>query len=133
MRNTLGIGAILHHLSGGSQKDPKDYYGRIINSVSLVDNEIKIGFTDGVTIKIYDDGQSCCEDRYIDTEDDIKDLVNNTLVSISTKEGPNKSNDYGVHETVFLEIQTDKLSVTFCTHNEHNGYYGGFGLSVDEI
>jgi hypothetical protein len=27
-------------------------------------------------------------------------------------------------------VQTTKGSFTICTHNEHNGYYGGFSLRV---
>jgi hypothetical protein len=33
-----------------------------------------------------------------------------------------------VHETQFLIVDTTKGSFTIVNHNEHNGYYGGFGL-----
>ena len=34
------------------------------------------------------------------------------------------------HDVVFVDIRTDKAFVTIATHNEHNGYYGGFELSL---
>ena len=32
----------------------------------------------------------------------------------------------------FLEIGTEIGAVTVVTHVEHNGYYGGFGLTIEE-
>ena len=48
------------------------------------------------------------------------------------KEGPEEANEWGdSHETMFVEIVTDGGdSVTLTTHNEHNGYYGGFWLQL---
>lgn len=129
-----GMGPILHVLKGGSPKDPKDYYGKRINSISLVENKILIHFEGGVKIKIWDDAQTCCENRFITTSDDLKSLIGQKLIEIITKDAPDTTTEYGeTHECIFLEIQGHHSSITFCTHNEHNGYYGGFGLSLDEI
>ncbi len=115
------------------------YYGRKIVDALIEDNLMKITFEDGVKIRIYDDGQSCCELRYMRTDDDVKTLIGGTLLKIFVKgvgeekekhEGKYFDDDY--HEVAFLEIQTDKSFVTLSTHNEHNGYYGGFGLAVEE-
>ena len=127
----LGIGAMLHSLSGGSENAPEQYYGKVIVSAEIDETEIEIGFSDGLSIVIWDNGQSCCEYRHMTTDDDIKSLVGGTLISIEAKEGPD-IDDGEAHETMFVEIATDKGFVTVVTHNEHNGYYGGFGLTITE-
>jgi hypothetical protein len=39
--------------------------------------------------------------------------------------------EYGeVHEQTFLKIRTNNGDATVVTHNEHNGYYGGFNISA---
>jgi hypothetical protein len=128
-----GIGAMLHYLSGGSDHDPKEYYGKKIVSAKLDDNRLNIDFEDGVRIAIFDNGQSCCESRYMTTSDDVAWLVGKTLKAITCKDGPDEEDTGGdVHEQVFLEIMTEDGCIMFANHNEHNGYYGGFGLTIVE-
>lgn len=128
-----GIGAMLHYLSGGSKEDPAKYYGKKITSAKLDDNRLKITFEDGVKISIFDNVQNCCESRYMDTSDDVAWLEGKTLKAINTKDAPTESGPYGdAHEIVFLEIETMEGSITLANHNEHNGYYGGFGLTINE-
>lgn len=128
-----GIGAMLHYLRGGSIKDPKDYYGNTITKISLENDILRITFGNGISIKLWDNGQSCCERRYITCDDDLQSLVGNTLTKIEAKEHITTMESGEPHEIVFIEISTNNTSITLCTHNEHNGSYGGFGLSVDEI
>ena len=129
----IGIGAMLHQLGGGSDENLSDYYGKTISKADINEDRMFIEL-DGVTIiKIWDNGQSCCESRYITCDDDVSDLVGHKLISIEAKGGGEKGTDYGTHECVFIEVSTDKDSIKFCTHNEHNGYYGGFGLRVTEV
>ncbi|RLC98907.1 MAG: hypothetical protein DRI46_10440 [Chloroflexi bacterium] len=129
-----GMGAMLHYLGGGSPKNPEEYYGRKIADAVFKDSEIKLVFDDGVGIRILDSAQSCCEERYMTCDDNIKDLIGNTLTAIETKEGPETNDGYGeVHEVVFLIIKAGHEEISVATHNEHNGYYGGFGISLDEI
>jgi len=128
-----GIGAMLHYLGGGSEQDPDKYYGREIATAVMDDERLKIGFTDGVTIHIWDNGQSCCESRYMRTDDDLSALVGGKLVRIEAKPGPDEEDEYGdMHEQVFVEVATDKGFITIANHNEHNGYYGGFGSTITE-
>lgn len=128
-----GIGAMLHYLKGGSEHSSEEYEGMTIESVLMDNNKLKLTFNNGKRIIIFDDGQSCCEDRYMKTDDDIRSLVGGKLVHISAKEGPKiKDDDYNVHEQIFIEIATDKGFITLNNHNEHNGYYGGFGLTIKE-
>tara|TARA_R110000868_G_scaffold63218_1_gene190520 strand:+ start:72 stop:473 length:402 start_codon:yes stop_codon:yes gene_type:complete len=128
----VGIGAMLHALGGGSENAAEKYYGRNIVSAKLTEERLTIGFDDGIAIQIWDDGQSCCESRYITTDDDVQSLVGNVLRRIEAKDGPNAEDDYGDHEQVFVEVGTDQGFITLVNHNEHNGYYGGFGLTITE-
>jgi hypothetical protein len=131
----IGLGSALHQLGGGSRKNSSDYYGRTIQSVAIESTCFILEFSDDVVIKIWDDAQTCCESRYMSTDDDPKSLIGKKLLHIVAKEGPEIEGEYGdVHEQVFVEIMTeDGDTVTLVSHNEHNGYYGGFGLSIDEI
>lgn len=129
----LGIGAMLHMLSGGSANRADKYYGRKITEAEINENFLRLCFTDGQNIWIWDNGQCCCESRYITCDDDVKDLIGGVLIGIETKEAPDAIDEYDeVHEQVFIEIKTDKSFITFTTHNEHNGYYGGFALTITE-
>lgn len=133
-----GIGAMLHYLSGGSDHEAKEYAGREIVAARLNQDaspeRVEVTFMDGVTIHILDEGQSCCESRYITCDDDWIDLVGGRLLDIETKDAGDVESEYGeFHEAVFIEIKTDKGHVAFTTHNEHNGYYGGFGLTIREV
>ncbi|MDB5358806.1 MAG: hypothetical protein JWO51_103 [Rhodospirillales bacterium] len=110
--------------------------GNRISRVELVaygDGAVRLTFEDGRTIEICDNGRSCCENRYITTDDDLASLVGHVLIRIDAKDGPESEADGEPHETCFIEIGTDQNFVTLVTHNEHNGYYGGFDLTIREI
>lgn len=131
---SMGLGAMIHYLGGGSENSADKYYGRKITAASKTTNDrLALTFEDGVTIEIWDNGQSCCEARWMTTDDDPQSLVGHTLTRIDCKEGPTTTSEYGEeHESVFIEVGTDTGFITVCTHNEHNGYYGGFGLTITE-
>ena len=82
----------------------------------------------GARIDLGDEGQSCCEHRYMTTDDELGYLVGARLVDIFTAEAPDGPHEYDVHEVEFLKIVTDMGTATFENHNEHNGYYGGFNI-----
>lgn len=127
----MGIGTMLHLLAGGSERDPAEFYGRKIVAAKMKDERLSLSFNDGQTIDIWDNGQSCCESRYMTCDDEIQSLVGNTLTRIEAKNGPDKEGLYGsCHEQVFVEVGTDQNFITIVNHNEHNGYYGGFGLTI---
>lgn len=128
-----GMGAMLHILGGGSPKSASDFYGRKITAAELSEQQLTLAFEDGVRVKVWDDGQSCCESRYMRSDDDVKSLVGHKLVRIESKEAPSLPDEYGEHEVVFVEVGTDAGFITIANHNEHNGYYGGFGLSIDTL
>lgn len=128
-----GIGAMLHVLSGGSEHDPEEYYGQKIVATEIIDDRLRLGLSNGKVIEIWDNGQSCCESRYMTCDDDVKSLVGHELVRIDAKNGPDVEGEYETHEQVFIEIGTNKGFITIVNHNEHNGYYGGFGLTITEL
>jgi hypothetical protein len=130
--SNLGVGVMAHMLSGGSEHSPSEYYGRKILGAAMEDDTLSLQLDGGKTISIWDSGQSCCEERYMTTDDDIGSLIGAVLARIEAKSGPDIDAEYGEHETIFVEVGTDKGFVTIVNHNEHNGYYGGFGLTITE-
>ncbi len=114
--------------------DATEYYGRMIINAEINDYRFRLTFADGVNIEIRDDAQSCCESRRMTTDDDITSLCGHTLVRIEAKEGPTLEGEWDEeHEQVFVEVGTDKGFITIVNHNEHNGYYGGFELTVTKV
>lgn len=111
---------------------------RIVNVEFPKDaDDIFLTFEDGIRIKIWDNGQSCCEHRYTRTDDDPSDLIGKVFTSAIVKDGPDLTSEDdpggGPHDSQFLEIIAGGTCVTFCTHNEHNGYYGGFSINYLEM
>lgn len=113
--------------------DASKYVGKTITSVIFGDDErIILSFTDSTKIAIFDGGQSCCEHRHMSTDDDLGTLVGGTLTHITERDGSDIESDY-VHEICFVEVGTNKGFITLVNHNEHNGYYGGFALRIQEL
>jgi hypothetical protein len=124
-----GIGVIINSLGGNA--DSVDAFttaiGKVIAKLALEDDAIRFEFTDGYAMHIYDDGQSCCESRYMRTDDNLSDFIGATLVGAENRAAPNVTCEYGdEHEVEFLVIQTVRGNFTMSSHNEHNVYYGGF-------
>lgn len=135
----IGIGAMLHCLDGGSEHAPAEYVGQRIVAAELAetgrdggDQKLVLTFEDGRKIAIWDAGQSCCESRYMTTDDNVSSLVGHTLQRIEAKEVPTAESDDDCHEQIFVEIGTDQGCITLVNHNEHNGWYGGFDLTITE-
>lgn len=133
--NQDGFGVNIHKLFG-------DYGGRhvvaatgkIIDSVGLIgDDRISIRFVDGTGIEFLDDGQSCCEHRYMVCDDDLAAFVGAKFLGAQIKTAPSQDEGYNTPEIQFLELLTDRGPISVANHNEHNGYYGGFALSCREL
>lgn len=136
----LGMGVMLHALAGTDRgADVLDRSkGKRIASMRMDDADdgrLVMMFADGTGLAVRDAGQSCCESRYIRTDDDLDwySTVAAELVDIELREGPDVPHEYGDHETQFVVITTTRGVVTLCAHNEHNGYYGGFYMVIDGI
>lgn len=109
------------------------FVGKVIESVVLdSDDVLHFVFTDGSKMRLWDDGQNCCEHRYMMTDDDLSSFSGTKLVGIEVLDAPDMEDEYGnCHEVQFLEVMTNRGCFTMTTHNEHNGYYGGFCVRIE--
>lgn len=129
----LGIGVMINTLRGNEKSINlfKSVLGKTIKGLELSDNVLHFTFTDGTKIKIFDNGQDCCENRYMRTDDELRDFIGAQLLDATLKDAPSETLEYGdEHEVQFLEIKTSIGVFTMSNHNEHNGYYGGFSIEV---
>ena len=129
----LGMGVMIRMLVGNADSVDafKGAIGKTIAGLTLgTDDALHFVFEDGSKMKLFDDGQSCCESRYMRTDDNLAEFVGAKLLGAEIKEAPpvKVDDDYGEHEVEFLEVQTDRGVFTMASHNEHNGYYGGFSI-----
>jgi hypothetical protein len=128
----IGIGVMLRELAGNERSLAayKASIGKEITRVWICDDDaLHFRFADGSGLCVSDQGQSCCEHRYMRTDDDLDSFVGDTLVGIQVKDAPDEVDEYGeTHEVQFLEINTNRGTFTVANHNEHNGYYGGFSI-----
>ena len=136
MAKQPGLGVMIRMLAGN--KNSVDAFKGALNkkiaSVALEDEELRMRFTDGTGVAFFDNGQSCCESRYMRTDDDLPYFVGATLMDAEMRDSPDEEDEHGeCHEVQFLIVTTSKGSFTMASHNEHNGYYGGFSLEVKEI
>lgn len=132
----LGMGVMLGMLGGNDEtvESIKTSLGKIISNVKVEsasrgEDSLEITFTDESVLRLWDGGQSCCEHRYMICDDNLDYFVGATLtdVGISQADSPTPEDEYGEeHEIQFLDVTTNKGLIQVATHNEHNGYYGGF-------
>jgi len=114
----------------------ESYYGKTITGCEWVDGDkaLRIHFDDVSTIDILDEGDECCEHRYMNSDDNPIDLIGGILCKIEVKDTKITEGEYGdSHEICFVEISTHNEHIVLRTHNEHNGYYGGFNLCIREV
>lgn len=128
-----GLGVMINMLFGDrGQKFLQDAIGKTIKNAELKLDALRIEFEDGTGIKVSDAGQSCCERRYMRTDDDLTLYQGSQLVSMEVRDGTPVSGQYEDHEIQFLDVITSKGTFQMISHNEHNGYYGGFWIAVSE-
>lgn len=112
--------------------------GRRIESITLDNvtypNTLVLRFTDGTGLRIEDNGQECCENRYMTLDDATAPFIGAAFLGIEVKPVIEPEGEYNYsHEIAFLEIQTAIGCFTLANHNEHNGYYGGFYIVVKAL
>jgi hypothetical protein len=107
--------------------------GKRLESVQLdeVANLLRVVFDDGGVIVLADRGQDCCETRYMTCDDDLQSFTGARLVGVEVADAPSIDAGGEVHEVQFLRVSTDAGTIVCETHNEHNGYYGGFNVCVE--
>lgn len=92
--------------------------GKQITSAYKSDNQICINFIDNSKLLIFDDGQSCCEHRYLTCDDYLEGMIGEFFSSISTTCCDNlDSSEDMYHEVRFVTIYTNRDHYTACTHN----------------
>lgn len=133
----LNIGVMIRMLAG-NETSGTAFAGAVGKTIATLrlDEEadpqaLRFTFEDGSEIKLFDNGQSCCESRYMRTDDTLADYIGATLLGAEIKEAADipPDDEHGdVHEIEFLEIQTSAGVLTMVSHNEHNGHYGGFSI-----
>lgn len=128
----LGMGVMLGILGGNEETvgSIKSSLNKIIETAKLDGDALVISFTDGTKLTIWDDGQSCCEHRYMSTDDDLLYYNGSTLLDLELKSVIYEDHEYDTHEIQFLDIKTSYGVFTMVNHNEHNGYYGGFWIQA---
>lgn len=102
--------------------------GKIIKDVKIEDNALIFTFKDNMKLKLRDNGQSCCETRYMRSDDNLSDYIGDHLLDIELRDAPTQEDEDGVYEVQFLVVKTNKGQFVISNHNEHNGYYGGFSI-----
>lgn len=134
MTNHPGMGVMLGMLGGNEEtvNAVKSSLNKVIKKVWLdeANNDLKFEFEDETKLKLWDGGQSCCESRYMRTDDNLTEFTGAKLLNVELKDAPNAPDEYGDHEIQFLDVTTDKGVFQMANHNEHNGYYGGFWIQA---
>jgi len=128
-----GIGVMLYALGGGNDTPAERFYGHKVVGATIDNDEFVLTFEDGTKLSLTDEGQSCCESRYITCDDDIGALVGGTLRKIEVTGEDEEPAEYDSHDVCFVEVATDQAHVKLVTHVEHNGYYGGFALKLTAV
>lgn len=115
--------------------EAEKHYGKKIVAVHLIENEgLRLNFEDGKAIRIFDGLRDCCERRYLSCDDNLSDLVGKPLIQIEIKDLEIvEESSFGVHEIMFLQVKAGDADVTLSSHNEHNGYYGGIDVRIEEL
>lgn len=137
----LGIGVMLNILSDNSDSVAayKKAHNKKIRNIVLDedanggDGMLKIIFDDNSGLGICDNGRSCCESRYLHTDDKLSDFIGSVFTGVDIQNAPDITTEYGDHEVQFLKVNTSIGTFTVETHNEHNGYYGGFAIVCKEL
>jgi len=133
-RGQRGIMANLHYLMGTDREAAAAIQPALnhrMQAIRLVDGdpgEVQIDFRRH-RLTLWDRGQSCCESRYIRTDDDLAYFAGAMLRNIEISAAEEIA-DSVVHDIQFLRIITDRGTITFVNHNEHNGCYGGFVIDA---
>jgi len=135
----MGLGVMISMLGGNADSVAAfaGAVGRTISSLTLgEDDALHFVFEDGSKVMLFDDGQGCCENRYMRTDDNLAEFVGSKLLGAAIKKAPSvETGDechdvefLETHDVEFLEVQTDRGVFTMAIHNEHNGYYGWFSI-----
>lgn len=127
-----GMAVIIRQLFGGDTG--AEFYeaaiGKTITVLSFTEERLRLEFEDHSWIEISDAGQSCCESRYMTTDDTLEEYAGSLFLGARLEDAPSRPTEYDDHDCQFTRVDTSAGTFTIETHVEHNGYYGGFAMIV---
>lgn len=131
----LGLGVMLRSLCGNEENVNAftSSLNKTITAIDTDDENLWLTFDDGTRLRFYDDGQSCCEKRWMEPQANYDPLLGSKLLGGEMKQLDELPDEYGNHELCELSITTDKGAICSKFHNEHNGYYGGFYITTSLV
>ncbi|RTM07439.1 MAG: hypothetical protein EKK31_11815 [Hyphomicrobiales bacterium] len=131
--NHPGFGVMIGMLGGNADtvKAHQSAMNKIIATATVANDTLTLTFLDGSILKAVDSGQSCCEHRYMVCDDDLAAYAGSVFTGMEIRDAPNEPDDYGEHEVQFLYVNTSNGPFHVASHNEHNGYYGGFWITLN--
>ena len=109
--------------------------GKTIADLRLLTDSLFVYFTDGTGVRLLDEGQQCCETRYMQTDDNLAEYIGSTLIGVMLRRAPELTcdGDQEIHEVQFLAVTTSEGVFTVSTHNKHSGCYGGFSVVAKRV
>lgn len=131
MSRQLGMGVMINMLTSNAEtvNTLQAALGKEIARIAVEKDELRIEFTDTTGVRLWDDGQSCCESRYMNCDDDMVYHVGATIKGFELADGPTDETGE-VKECQFLRVKTSRGIIVVANYNEHNGYYGGFSIEA---
>lgn len=88
-----------------------------------------MAFEDGTGLSLVDDGQSCCENRYMTCDDNLDYFVGAEYLGWDLGDVEFEGEkDYLCKDIQFLNIRTSRGVISVASHNDHSGYYDGFNI-----
>lgn len=117
-------------LSEDAQALIASFANQPIKALSISDDEIMLTFEGAKGLIFWDEGQQCCERRFMRTDDDLDQFKDARFIGAELLDGPTTTKEDLVCDIQFLVIKTDRGNITMSSHNEHNGYYSGFEIEV---
>jgi hypothetical protein len=88
MNEHPGFGVMIGML-GGNRETVEAHnaaMGKTIFKAEMIDNRFRLHFNDETGIIFYDDGQSCCECRYMHTDDNLESFANSIFIEAELAE-----------------------------------------------
>lgn len=96
----LGMEVMINTLFGNREtvETLQGAVGKVIREARIESDELRLSFTDGTGIALWDDGQSCCESRYMRTDDDLTKVAGSAFRGAEIRDAaePAKEDEYGV-------------------------------------
>lgn len=114
--------------------------GKQIKDLGIADNQLVIIFTDYTKIRIFDELGAPSGRKYLHTDDDLEYFIGAEFLGVQKRFGAElyRSGEYysdrnrSILEIAFLLVYTTEGVFTIVNYNEHNGYYSGFDITIED-